>query len=126
MKLEIEWLHVPEGRTTCDRCQATGQALDRLVDALSDHVQPGFEVALVEHVVPRDRIEESNAVRIDGTPVEDLLGGEVGTSDCEGCCGAGCGDGTAECRTVTVDGETHEALSYDLLKRAVERALASG
>ena len=54
----------------------------------------------------------SNVVLINNTPIEDLLQGEVGQSQC---CSA-CGD--SDCRTVTVSGKTYETIPVGVIVRA--------
>lgn len=128
MRLEIEWRHVPEGRDSCDRCGDTRAALERLVDELADEVEEGVEVAFTQLVVPRERLDESNQVRIGGVPIEQILDARVTTSACEGCAcsGGDCGGQgeTASCRALEIDGRLHEALDDALLRRALNRYLA--
>lgn len=126
-RLHLEWQHVAGARGTCRRCTDTGQALDDLREELAEEVGPDREVAITETILPDEALELSNRVLVNGTPIEDLLdGASLETTACTGCgelsacCGPG---GPADCRALVVDGEAHEVLDGELIRRAVEAVL---
>ena len=63
---------------------------------------------------------QSNRVFVDGRSLADWLGGTVGMSPCESCCPE-LGP-KVECRTLSVDGRTYEAIPATLIVRAGLRA----
>ena len=116
--LPIRWQRlVNEADQTCDRCGSTGAAVERAVGMLKRALRElEIEVALkTEALDPatfaRDPLE-SNRIWIGGVPIEWWLSASSGKSQC---CSA-CGD--AECRTVTVDGKTYEAIPVELIVKA--------
>lgn len=79
-----------------------------------------MEVALEEtpmtpEVCARD-ISQSNRIVVDDRPLADWLGGRIGMSACAPCCER-LGE-KVQCRTVTVDGQTYEAIPATLIVRA--------
>jgi len=116
--LHIRWQRlVDESDQTCDRCGATGSAVVGAVEMLKRALQElGIEVvlkteALSQATFAQDPLE-SNRIWIGGLPLEWWLSASSGKSQC---CSA-CGD--AECRTVTVDGKTYEAIPVELIIKA--------
>lgn len=116
--LHIRWQRlVDEGGHTCERCGATEAAVDAAVGQLTRSLG-----ALGIGVTVEKRTLEATAFRADplasnrlwlaDAPLETWLSGSVGQSPC---CGS-CGD--AECRTLVVDGATHEAIPPELIVRA--------
>jgi hypothetical protein len=117
-ELQIRWQRlVDEADRTCDRCGATGAAVKRAVELLHRSLRElGIEVVLKTEVLDpatfaRDPLE-SNRIWIGGVPIEWWLSATSGRSQC---CSA-CGD--AECRTMTVDGRTYEAIPVELIVKA--------
>ena len=116
--LTIRWQRlVDEAGKTCERCGSTGEDLRRAAETLERSLAPlGMAVALEEEALDRAAFEQgpldSNRIWIAGKPIEEWLGASVGQSEC---C-APCGD--AECRTVTVDGRTYEAVPAELIVKA--------
>lgn len=55
---------------------------------------------------------ESNRILIGGRPLEDWLGATAGKNPCCHVCGPN------ECRTLTVDGRTHEVIPAEVVIRA--------
>lgn len=124
-ELTIAWQRlVDDAGKTCPRCRKTSLRVRVAALLLQALLLPrAFRVRV--HTTPlseddfaRDPLL-SNVVRINGTPVENLLHGEVGKSRC---CSA-CGD--SDCRTVTVAGRTYEAISVGLVVRAARIAARS-
>lgn len=116
--LTIRWQRLVNARgLTCERCGATERAVDEAVARLKDALRGrGVEVvtekvALSAAQFSKDTLQ-SNRLWIAGKPLEAWLAGESGGSRC---CGE-CGD--AECRTLTVDGRTHEVIPPELIFKA--------
>ena len=116
--LTIRWQRlVDESGRTCDRCGTTGQSVEEAYQLLKQSLAPlGFEVELQSRAIDPDTFAknpiESNRIWIGDDSLEDLLGAEVGQSRCCSVCGE------SECRTVTVDGETHESITTPLIVKA--------
>lgn len=116
--LEIRWKRLVDDRgQTCDRCGATEKAvadaaakLKHAFDALGIDVV--LEKETLTPVAFRSDPLESNRIWIGDQPLEAWLSATFGQSQC---C-ATCGD--ADCRTLTVDGTTYEAIPADLIVRA--------
>lgn len=116
--LNVRWQRlVDETDQTCDRCGSTGAAVERAVELLRRSLRElEIEVSLKTEVLDpatfaKDPLE-SNRIWIGGLPLEWWLSASSGTSQC---CSA-CGD--AECRTMTVDGRTYEAIPVELIVKA--------
>ncbi|MDD2500055.1 MAG: DUF2703 domain-containing protein [Geobacter sp.] len=115
----IEWRHYDKAGATCDRCCGTGANLVSVVD---EYAQRGVAIELQETLLQFERISESNLVLINGVPLEELLAGATGESECVSC---GCLAGSAtSCRTVQCDGETFEELTPELIRKGIEVVLA--
>ena len=116
--LQIRWQRlVDDSNETCGRCGATGAAVERAVELLRRALRElEIEVALKTEVLDpatfaKDPLE-SNRIWIGGLPIEWWLSASSGKSQC---CDA-CGD--ADCRTMTVDGRTYEAIPVELVVKA--------
>lgn len=116
--LRIRWQRlVDEQGETCDRCGATEESVEDAVRKLTDSLRPmGIEVILEKEtlspsVFSRDPLE-SNRIWVGGIPLEEWLAATSGQSSCCSTCG------DADCRTVTVEGETYEAIPTELIIRA--------
>ncbi len=116
--LEILWQRlVDETGQTCDRCKATETALEDAAQKLRHSLEPlGVEVVIKKESLTKSAFLkdplESNRIWMAGKPLENWLSATTGQSRC---C-APCGD--SECRTLTVDGETYEAVPSELLVKA--------
>lgn len=117
-KLHILWQRlVDEGGQTCDRCAATGTAVEEATQKIKDALKElGIEVVLEKKTLSsstflKDPLE-SNRVWIAGEPIENWLSATTGQSKCCSTCGE------AECRTVTVEGKTYEAIPAELIIQA--------
>ena len=116
--LAIEWqrLVTNEGGT-CPRCAGTEAELAKAGDTLAAMLAPaGITVELtartLDHASFSRAPSESNRIWLQGRPLEDWLGASVGATQC---CDE-CGD--QECRTVAVDGTTHEVIPEGVIVRA--------
>lgn len=116
--LPVVWQRLvnPVGQT-CPRCRDThtelASAVERLRQVLAPlSVEPRLEtVELDEATFLADPVA-SNRILINGEPMEHWLGAQTGSSPC---CEE-CGD--QECRTLTVNGQTHEVIPQSLIVRA--------
>lgn len=116
--LPIRWQRlVDEQGRTCDRCgtteAATEDAVKKLRRALKElNIDVVLEkAALSSSTFSKDPLE-SNRIWIAGKPIEEWLQATVGKSQCCGTCG------DSECRTVTVDGKTYDAIPAELIVKA--------
>lgn len=115
--LTIRWQRLVEGGATCPRCGTTGEEVQKAAGALGRALEPlGITVVLdgVEMGMQEFQRQplESNRIVIDGRSIEEWLGGTTGQSPCCDVCGPN------DCRTLTVDGRTHEAIPAELIIRA--------
>ena len=119
--LVVEWRRLAVGGETWERCGSTGANVRAAVEAMGPVLAAqGITLELREVELPPEEIAHSNEVLVDGTPIEELVGGTAAVSDCPSC-----GDlvGTpCSCRTVTVGGEEHEELPESLIAAAIMTA----
>jgi hypothetical protein len=124
-QLNITWQRlVNSSGETCDRCGSTEEAVEEAASRLGLSLRPlGIDVVLQKGQLSQSQFEndplESNRLWIDGTPLEDWLTAETGRSRCCSACGE------EDCRTITVDGVTYEAIPSDLIVRAGLMAAAA-
>ena len=116
--LQIRWQRlVDEKGRTCDRCGATGTAIDEAFGNLTRSLKElGVKVVLEKTTIDvktfsKDPLQ-SNRIWIGGRPIEEWLQASVGQSPCCSTCG------DSDCRTVTVDGKTYEDIPAELIVRA--------
>lgn len=116
-RLTIKWQRLVEGGRTCPRCGDTGEEVRRASASLGQALAPlGIEVVLEEAEISGDAFKrqplESNRILLEGRSLEEWLGAQTGQSPCCDVCGR------HECRTVNVDGQSHETVPADLIVRA--------
>ena len=117
-KLPITWQRlVDDTGATCPRCAGTQQEMQRAVDRLRAAleplgVQPVLETRAMDPATFLQQPDQSNRIWISGRPLEDWLGARTGSSRC---CDA-CGD--EECRTLEIQGASHEIIPESLVVRA--------
>lgn len=116
-ELRIHWQRLVESGRTCPRCADTGEDVRAAVAALTAALAPlGITVRLQEEALTlpqfRDEPTASNRILLNDRPVEDWLGGQTGSSQCCDVCGP------EDCRTISVDSTTYEAIPQDLVVRA--------
>ena len=75
-------------------------------------MRPVLETREIDLATFLQQPDQSNRIWVGGRPLEDWLGARSGSSQC---CDA-CGD--AECRTLEIDGTSHEVVPEALLVRA--------
>ena len=116
--LQITWQRlVDEQGQTCDRCGTTETAVEEAVQKLKRSLKElGIDVVLEKKTLSpstflKDPLE-SNRIWVAGEPVEKWLSAASGQSKCCSTCG------DSDCRTVTVDGKTYEAIPAELIVKA--------
>jgi len=123
--IELRWQRLVDAAgKTCGRCGATEESLAEAESQLRTALEPlGLRLQVRKQAITPAAFAaapaESNRIYIDGRSIEDLLGATTGKS---ACCDA-CGD--QDCRTLIVDGRTHEAISARLIVRATLIAAAA-
>jgi Domain of unknown function (DUF2703) len=123
-RLEIEWKHFAVGNATCERCGNTGESLRTAVEELRQEFAPaGVKINLTETILDKTRIAESNEIRMNGTPIEDLLVAGVVSTDCPSCSTLA-GESTC-CRAMEIENERVEDIPIEMIKKAAYRALGS-
>jgi hypothetical protein len=116
--LQIRWQRlVDEKGQTCDRCGTTETMVEEAVNKLNSSLKGlGIDVVLEKSAISSSEFSkdtlQSNRIWIDGKPIEGWLSATSGQSKCCNVCGE------ADCRTVTVDGKTYEAIPSELIVKA--------
>jgi hypothetical protein len=117
-KLKIVWQRLVDERgQTCDRCGTTEMAVEEAVQQLKHSLQElGIDVVLEKNRLGfstflKDPLE-SNRIWVAGEPIEKWLSATIGESKCCSICG------DSDCRTVTIDGNTYEAIPAELIIKA--------
>ena len=116
--LTIEWKHLDRDGRTCDRCGDTGQAVRQALELLEHRCRPqGVTLQFLDTKLPPGRTKESNAILFNGVPLEKVL---TNAHTSENRCGS-CSDlleTETQCRTMSHDGKTHEAIPSELIFQA--------
>ena len=121
-RLEIEWKHFAVGDKTCERCGNTGESLRTAVAELRREFTPaGVKINLTETLLDKERIAESNEIRMNGRLLEDLLAASVVSTDCPSCSTLA-GESTC-CRAIGIDGKQYEDIPPVIIRKAAFRAL---
>lgn len=117
-EMKIVWQRLVDERgKTCDRCGTTETAVDEAVQKLRRSLKElGIDVVLEKKALSpstflKDPLE-SNRIWISGELVEKWLSATTGQSKCGSACGG------SDCRTVTVEGKTYEAIPTELIVKA--------
>jgi hypothetical protein len=122
--IPIVWQRlVDEQGQTCPRCRATEQELHKAMRFLTKALLPlGIVFSLETRTLDRQEFDqdplESNRLWVDHKPLEKWLKADTGASPCSGACG------DAECRTLTVEGETLETIPAELIIKAALQSVA--
>lgn len=116
--LEIEWRHLDKDGRTCLRCSDTLQSLQQVTAQLAAECAPhGVHIVYRETRLSSEQLAESNLILFNGLPLESVLpGASASESECLSC-GELCGQ-PSFCRTVTVGGQTFEAIPATLIRQA--------
>jgi hypothetical protein len=122
-ELIIEWRHYQKEGAICRRCSVTGANVRRVVEELQRELAPsGGRVVFAETALTGEQMPQSNLILINGIPLEKLLSGaKASETPCASC---GCLTGKEEyCRSVELDGKTHEEIPEEMILMAVRQAL---
>ncbi len=116
--LTVRWQRlVDEEGQTCDRCGTTETAIEDAIQKLKRSLKElDIDVVLEKNALSPSTFSndplQSNRIWIAGEPIEDWLSATSGQSQCCSTCG------DSECRTLTVDGKTYEAIPAELIVKA--------
>jgi len=122
--LNIVWQRlVTADETTCARCSATQQEIQRALDILKNvlrplGIEPHLRVIDIDDAYFKAHPRESNRLWIADKPLEDWLDAHVGASTCCPVCAG------APCRTIEVGGRVFEAIPDHLIIKAALVAAA--
>jgi len=121
--LTIEWKHLDKDGKTCDRCGDTGESLRDLVNRLKACcTRDTLKVRFREIKLTGKHIRESNAVKFNGTPIENLLPkARTRESHCASC--SEMVGGSVSCRTVESAGKSLASLPLSVLWKAAMSAI---
>ncbi len=117
-ELPIKWRRlVSRAGATCPRCSDTGDEVRRAVAALRPLLAPlDIKPVLDEEMIDEADFQhdplQSNQILIAGQPIECWLGGQT----CQSRCCDECGDN--DCRTLELEGQSHEVIPEALILRA--------
>lgn len=124
-KLTIRWLRlVNETGQTCARCSKTGDSVETAFNKLKKSMSElDIEVELIKEklefpIFEKDPLQ-SNRIWIGGKPLEEWIGAIVSKSQCCEVCGE------SDCRTISIDQTSFEAIPANLIIRAGLLAAAS-
>lgn len=116
--LSIRWQRlVNEAGQTCKRCDSTGNATQKAFEKLQKSlaeldIRVQMETTTLEFSTFMKDPLQSNRLWIGGRPLEEWVYAKVGQSQCCDVCKG------AECRTVSVEGNTYGVIPEDLIIRA--------
>lgn len=124
-ELRILWQRlVDDAGNTCERCRNTQLELEHAMRTLNQALFPlGLNPILEDKTLDARKFasdpSQSNRIWINGKPLEEWIGGEVGMSPC---CTTVCED--ADCRTVAVGNDVFEVIPEGLIVKAALLAAA--
>lgn len=115
--LTITWQRLISEGNTCPRCGSTEDELDKAVLELKEKLKPsGVKVILKKSELTLEEFKknplESNRILLNGKTLESLVSAKTGQSMC---CNV-CGDN--QCRTIELNGESHEVITTDIIVKA--------
>jgi hypothetical protein len=116
--LPIIWQRlVDTSEQTCDRCDATNEALQQAVAKLKEvlrplGIEPTLEIRKIDLISFKADPSQSNRAWISGKPLEEWLGARVTSSPCCSVCG------DSECRTLELGDDVYEAVPLELFLKA--------
>lgn len=116
--LLINWQRLVDDKgRTCDRCGTTEMAVEDAVRQLRRSLKE-FNIEVVLEKTAIDAVAfskdtlQSNRIWVAGEPIERWLSASSGKSRCCSACGE------SDCRTLSVEGKTYEAIPAELIVRA--------
>ncbi|MFA6106806.1 MAG: DUF2703 domain-containing protein [Patescibacteria group bacterium] len=115
--LIISWQRLISDGSTCPRCGSTENELNEAVERLTSALSPlKIKVELRKTELTLEEFKnnpvKSNSISFNGELLEDLVRAKTGQSQCCDVCG------DEECRTVEIDGESHEIVPAELIIKA--------
>lgn len=122
--LSIVWQRlVNAGGQTCERCEATFEALKQAVEKLEESlspldIEPIVEIREIDINAFKKDPSQSNRIWIAGKPIEEWLSAQVSSSRCCTACG------NSECRTLELGVDVFESIPSDLIVKATLLAAA--
>jgi len=118
IKITIEWKHFEKYDRTCDRCSNTGANLKKVIQEVTPYLSSqGYSIEFTEIKLDSKDMSESNTLLINEVPIEHLLNALVNQNSCSSC--SDLINGPCECRTITLDNNTYEAIPSELIKKAI-------
>ena len=118
-KLKITWQRLTTDSKTCPRCGSTEKELDKAVLILKKKLEA--RVTLEKAEIALDEFNknplESNRIFLNGKSLEELLDGTTGQSQCCSVCG------DKNCRTLELNGKSHEVITADMIVGAGQKVL---
>jgi len=120
--LKIEWRHLDVEGETCDRCYDTGENLANEVKRLKRALEPqGIAIEFTETKLDGNRIQQSNTILFNGTPIEDILDIEISENYCDSC--TALLKKETFCRTVRFKGNEYEDIPAKAIRQAAYKTL---
>ncbi len=117
--ITVEWRHLDVQGQTCDRCCRTGIELAGAVEELSRELsRHDIHIDYQETRLGPFEITASNAILINGVPIENLLPDARVVRTCCASCGELLGTLT-DCRALELDGTLYETLPVEIIRRAL-------
>ena len=121
-KLVVEWKHLDVEGNTCDRCGETGTNLLGEITWLNEFLAPqGVAVELVETRLDPTQISESNALLVNGVPIEEILDIEVFENSCDSC--SQLVDSEVCCRTIVYEKKQYDEIPAKAIRKAALKVL---
>jgi hypothetical protein len=123
--LTIRWRRlVDEKGRTCPRCQSTGDTVSNTFRKIEKALaELGIAVDLKTEAIDLPMFTsdplQSNRIWIGGRLLEEWIGGTEGQSRCCEVCGE------FDCRTISVDNDTYEAIPEEMIVKASLLAAAT-
>ncbi len=121
--LTITWQRLISEGNTCPRCGSTEDELDKAALELKKKLEPlGIKVNLVKSELTLGEFKknpiESNRILFNDESLESLISAETGQSQCCDVCG------DSECRTLELNGKSHEVITTDIIVKAGLKAIS--
>lgn len=122
--LTITWQRLVTKGNTCPRCGSTEDELGKAIRVLKKQLKPNkIDVVLKKSELTLDEFEEnpleSNRILLNGKTLESLINAKTGQSKCCDICGDN------KCRTLEIDGESHEVITSDIIIKTALKAISN-
>lgn len=115
----IEWRYLDVAGETCQRCSETGREISQVVERLrAECATKGVDIIFKETRLNLEQITHSNAILINGVPLESILPHTLASANCCASCGNLTGR-PEQCRTLIHSGQEYEAIPQELIRQAV-------